>query len=541
MNTRLSHIIITLSIATLGALPACSGGDDEGLLLFPPMFGENGAIIDGTGGEAAPEETSSVEIDGLQVVLPNSVNASETPEGDFNGLTYQAAEPNMEVAGFFSQVGSTAGNASDLAGEVIAALNNESQLQTVNLISSQAANGGLFETQIVQIATTTATATNVTGLSNILIGAIGTVNGGAVTALPTSASGETTTNDFRVTLQISHDSAANSNIVGVGVSTADGYAAAEAALTSLLDGSNTAPSGYMQMTGVSSFSGAAPAKADFLWVVDNSGSMGQEQDAVAANAANFFDRMTQTGLDFRIGVITTDSASLKGGDFTDDKTTFQSNVTGLGGSGTESGIYFAEQALLGGGSLGTAGYPRTDSTLTVIMLSDEGDHYACYTGGRRVSGSPPCTGGTAFDFTDNVFLTNDVAVYSIIGLNASGQPGTCSSGVSGGPSAGSSNNADPSYYNLAAATGGSSSSICNTDYSPVLEAIAAQTAGKASEYVLQHAPVSSSISVSVDGASVPRNATDGFSYDAAGNSIVFAGGSLPAPGAAIAVSYTRFQ
>ncbi|MEQ9364581.1 MAG: hypothetical protein RIF32_10070, partial [Leptospirales bacterium] len=219
---------------------------------------------------------------------------------------------------------------------------------------------------------------------------------------------------------------------------------------------------------------------------------------------------------------------------------FQSNVTGLGGSGTESGIYFAEQALLAGGSPGAAGYLRADSTLTVIMLSDEGDHYACYTGGSRVSGANPCTGGTAFNFTDNVFLANNVAVYSIIGLNASGQAGACTSGVSGGPSAGSSNNADPSYYNLAAATGGGSSSICNTDYSPVLEAIASQTAGKASEYVLQHAPVSSSLSVIVNGESVPRNAANGFSYDAAGNSIVFAGSYLPAAGATIEVSYTRF-
>lgn len=539
MNHRLFHLLTLITISTFIVLPACSGGGDEGLLLFPPMFGGGEAIIDGTDGEATPEVTSSVEVDGLQVILPDTVTQAETPEGDFNGLTYQGN--TGEVAGFFSQVGSTAGNAADLASEIIAALNNESQLQTVNLISSQAASGGLFDTQLVQLSTTTTAATNVTGLSNILVNAIGTVSGGAVTALPTGATGETTATDFRITLQISHDNSANTNIVGVGVSTSDNYSQVEAVLGSLLDGSNTAPSGYVQMTGTSAFTGAAPAKADFLWVVDNSGSMGQEQSAVSTNAENFFDRMVQTGLDFRIGIITTDSSALKGGDFTNDKSTFQSSVTGLGGSGTESGIYFAEQTLLGGGSLATAGYPRTDSTLTVIMLSDEGDHYACYTGGSRVSGSPPCTGGTAFDFADNVFLDNNVAVYSIIGLNASGQAGTCSSGVSGGPSAGNSNNADSSYYNLAATTGGSSSSICNTDYSPVLEAIAAQTAGKASEYVLQHSPVSSSIAITIDGASVPRSAASGFSYDAAGNSIVFAGSYLPAAGTSIQVSYTRFQ
>lgn len=545
-NTRangFSHtIILTAMLAGVAVFPACSGGGDEGLLLFPPMFGgQQSQIIDGSGGEATPEETSSVEIDGLQVVLPNNVNAGETPEGDFNGLTYQGASTGPAISGFFSKVGSSATNATDLAGEVVTALNNESRLQSVNLISSQAASGGLFDTRIVQLAATTTAPTTVTGLSNILIETVGTASGGAVSALPNSAAGEATSSDFRITLQISHDASANSNIVGVGVSTTAGYTAAEAALTGLLDGSNTAPAGYLQLTGVSSFSGAAAAKADFLWVVDNSGSMGQEQNAVATNAANFFDRMTQTGLDFRLGVITTDSAALKGGDFTNDKTTFQTNVTGLGGSGTESGIYFAEQALLAGGSLAAAGYPRSDSTLTVVMLSDEGDHYACYTGGSRVSGAPPCSGGVTFDFASNVFLTNSVTVYSIIGLNSSGEAGKCSSGVSGGPSAGNANNADPSYFDLAAATGGSSSSICNTDYSPVLEAIAAQSAGKASAYVLEHTPVSNSLSVNINGVSVPRSATDGYTYDAAGNSIVFAGSHLPAPGASIQVSYTRFQ
>ena len=424
---------------------------------------------------------------------------------------------------------------------ILSALNQETQLQTVNLVSSQPATNGLFDTQLLQITVTTVAPTTATGLSNILILTIGTKTGGAITALPSATGDENETNEFRILLQISHDATGGTNIVGVGVSTADNYAAAEALLSSLLDGSNTAPTGYLQMTGTSTFAGAAQAKADFLWVVDNSGSMTEEQSSVATNAENFFDRMTLTGLDFRIGVITTDSSTLKNGGFTNDKSTFQSNVTGLGGSGIESGIYFAERALLGGGSVAAAGYPRSGATLTVIILSDEGDHYACYTGGSRISGATPCTGGTAFNFTDNVFLQSDVSVYSIIGLNASGEPGKCSSGVSGGPAAGDANNADQSYYRLAATTGGSSASICNTDYTPVLEAIAAKTAGKASEYVLSHTPVSSSLTVTVDGINVTRSAINGFTYDAAGNSIVFAGAAIPAPGATIEVNYTRFQ
>lgn len=544
MNTHKTIFHKLSGLATITSLtlfPACSGDDDGLFLLFPPMGGEAAVIPDGSSAGVA-EETATVDVDGLQIVLPNTVEQSGTPAGDFSGLTYQGTGATSgEVAGFFSQVNSSATNASDLAAEILSTLNSSSALSSVSVISSENAANALLDTQIVQLSVTTNSTTTVTGLSNTLISDIGTTTGGSVSALPSEAAGETTTDEFRVSLQVSHDANAGSNIVGVGVSTASGHTGVEAVLGGLLDGSNTAPSGFLMMTGESGFVGAAPAQADFLWVVDNSGSMSQEQAAVTTNAGNFFDRMTQTGLDFRIGVITTDSASLKGGDFTADKTTFQNHVTGLGGSGTESGIHFAEQALLSGGSLGTAGYPRSNATLTVVMLSDEGDHYACYNGGTRQSGASPCTGGTPFNFSDNVFLNNNVTVYSIIGLNNSGTPGTCSSGVSGGPSAGNANNADSSYYDLAVATGGGSSSICNTDYTPVLEAIAAKTAGKASEYRLQHTPISSSIAVKVNGVAVPRSATDGFSYDQAGNSIVFAGSHIPATGAPIVVSYNRFQ
>ena len=41
---------------------------------------------------------------------------------------------------------------------------------------------------------------------------------------------------------------------------------------------------------------------DIIWVIDESGSMSQEQQSMAANAVNFFNRAIAYGLDFRMGV-----------------------------------------------------------------------------------------------------------------------------------------------------------------------------------------------------------------------------------------------
>jgi hypothetical protein len=45
---------------------------------------------------------------------------------------------------------------------------------------------------------------------------------------------------------------------------------------------------------------------DVLWVIDNSGSMSEETNQVVVNFANFIDAFVGLGLDYHIGVVTTD-------------------------------------------------------------------------------------------------------------------------------------------------------------------------------------------------------------------------------------------
>jgi hypothetical protein len=117
--------------------------------------------------------------------------------------------------------------------------------------------------------------------------------------------------------------------------------------------------------------------ADIVFVVDGSGSMGDDQEAIANNAAAFFAGLS--GLDARYGVqaytdianpIATNGTFKTGGpgagEFTTDATTLATMVTavGSGGSSTENGLTALNNAL--------AWYPwRSGATKVLILVTDE--------------------------------------------------------------------------------------------------------------------------------------------------------------------------
>lgn len=521
-----------------------AGMSKENQFLLLQGLGCGALFKQGSGGSAAAaggsEEPATVVTENagaFEIIFPEEeIAKGATPEGDFEGITFHGEEEPL--SGFVGSIpGAGADSAADLAAAIIAAIGGMSEVNTVDIVSSQTIPD-VTDTVVLQLGLATLNDHTATELSNLLLALVGTnVTDGSVSNLPLSESQEGSGDEFRVVIQITRG-AGGESLIALGASLSSDYDELEAQLAGFLDGTNVTLGGASVIASSADFTATGPARADFLWVVDNSGSMSQEQSAVIANASNFFDRMDQTGLDFSIGVITTDSPNLRGVGFTADKTDFEAAVdAGISGSGTEAGIYYAEAALSEGGSVAAAG--KATAKLTVVMLSDEGDHYACKTGGSKNNGNPACTGGSPFDQTDNVFLSLGVKVYSIIGLDgSSGKPGVCDGGVAKATSA---NNADPAYFDLAKNTGGSSASICNTDYSAVLENIANQAAAASSDYRLSETPISSSLSVTVDGVAVPRSLTDGFFYNSATGSIIFAGDAIPAAGATILVAYRRFQ
>jgi hypothetical protein len=166
------------------------------------------------------------------------------------------------------------------------------------------------------------------------------------------------------------------------------------------------------------------ADTDVLFVIDNSGSMEEEQNNVIRNTAVFINELSQSDNAYRVGIITTDALDqghpgLDGGRLRMHRATqaalnaascgitpdtsaepyldrpdpadtqveakrcrlvedFKATVAslGTGGSGTECGLAAAKMALDPNNSVtrtANAGFLRADADLAVIYMSDEED------------------------------------------------------------------------------------------------------------------------------------------------------------------------
>ena len=126
---------------------------------------------------------------------------------------------------------------------------------------------------------------------------------------------------------------------------------------------------------------------DILWVVDNSGSMKNEQNALAFNFETFINQFVQNEADFQMAIITTDGRANKSGkpvpgsleELTDEKaqedqTNFIQNYqdmirVGTKGSGIEQGI----KTSLDFFQSHQESFLRPDAYFVVVYVSDEED------------------------------------------------------------------------------------------------------------------------------------------------------------------------
>jgi hypothetical protein len=129
------------------------------------------------------------------------------------------------------------------------------------------------------------------------------------------------------------------------------------------------------------------AAADILFVIDDSGSMGEEQANLAKNFDNFFATLKGSGLDYQVGIVTTDvdyeekAGRLQGDvkvlkpDTAELEQHFKTSVAvGTNGSTQEQGLEAIRLALTAPNKDATnAGFLREGSRLAVIIISDEED------------------------------------------------------------------------------------------------------------------------------------------------------------------------
>jgi len=256
--------------------------------------------------------------------------------------------------------------------------------------------------------------------------------------------------------------------------------------------------------------------ADVLFIIDNSGSMEEEQARLASNFEAFVLVLSESYADFQLGVATTDvgdAGALHGEVYTRDSTdledTFQTTVmVGTSGSKDERGFQSALLAL----DLNPT-FTRDDARLNLVFLSDEDDH------------SPDLVEVYLQEFR-SLAGTGGLLVHGIVG----DQPFGCAAG-------GTAANAGVRYIEAIKTVGGYRDSICAEDYSDVLSRIGLQVVGLNDTFLLNDLPEPQSIEVWVDRVTMPNRQADGWTYEPGENAIVFHGRSIPRPGMEIFVKY----
>jgi hypothetical protein len=94
------------------------------------------------------------------------------------------------------------------------------------------------------------------------------------------------------------------------------------------------------------------------------------------------------------------------------------------------------------------------------------------------------------------------------------------------------------YIDLANATNGITGSICDSSYASSLNFIQQQIISLTTQFRLSTVPDVSTIVVTVNGSTVPQNATNGWTYSSTNNSILFSGTAVPSASAIINVQFT---
>lgn len=291
-------------------------------------------------------------------------------------------------------------------------------------------------------------------------------------------------------------------------------------------GSALAQFGDFSGTQCEVFTTQGNATVDFIFVVDNSGSMSTYQTAVG-NVGNLFaTKLGNAGLDWRVAAIATDGASSRPFGTTVDTAYLTS--FGTSGGSTERQLQYGRskvQAMLPKAANSPSAI-RTSADLHLILLGDADDQ----------SSASAATYSTFFGDYDSA--GSKAVVHGIV----------CPQGQGCGET-----QANP-RKNLAviAATGGvlgdinSAQPVGNPQISATLDAIlSAAIAGTGKQ--LQKPPISATIKIAIEAggtvgtcntSDVPRDRTNGFDFDSATRRVVFFGACRPAgPGKKVAVSY----
>ncbi len=323
---------------------------------------------------------------------------------------------------------------------------------------------------------------------------------------------------------------------------------------------------------------------DLLWVVDNSGSMADEQANVAAVGQEMVALLSSTQLSWRLALTSTEEVAgsiVNSGvaGFTVSTPRAQAEAQsqawaaavgtlGVGGSGEERGLVVgqaaAQLALQNVSANENAMGFREGASVIVVHMSDEEDYSVKEASGGSDANCPENQGKqNRIEALKNQYLTlgqnpaiAGLTTFAIHGISPGPDPALyCDFNTGSGDCLGASHYGR-SYIEVAQATGGGSGSICG-DMGQVVQDIIRAGAGIASQLELTQPPISSTIRVVIADENgsfvgqpdVPRSRQNGFDYafelDVNANQvkhkIVFFGNARPPANRELMVAYRTWE
>jgi len=290
---------------------------------------------------------------------------------------------------------------------------------------------------------------------------------------------------------------------------------------------------------------------DFLWVIDNSGSMSNIRNFMSQNLTDFVTTLeSRRSLDWQMAVTITDNVDYQGDLVSgaggvrvvnrlssNPEAEWSSIINNIGGtshSGWEQGLESGRSAIENYGNE----FNRPNIPLVVVYISDEED-YSCESDCNNFSGLPENqTGWTAYDTNRYVShfqqlegaVGSQVIVYPMVHLAPLGLPDSCDDdyGYQGSR-----------YMQVQSDMGtGESLSLCESDLAASFNRVAQLTANRGVCFQLAYSAVSLlEMIVKVDGNGVAASASEGYEYDGAERSVCFNGSYVPQNGSQVEITY----
>lgn len=274
-------------------------------------------------------------------------------------------------------------------------------------------------------------------------------------------------------------------------------------------------------------------KVDILFMVDNSSSMLKYQNKFSSEVPAMISALNSTGLDYHIAITNSDIRSGAGGGKFVGSPKYFSNGTpnlvsslqarllqGQAGNDLEQGLDSVYRALQPSYLSGEgAGFLRDDALLAIVILTNEDDYSSVSTTTVR----------NYFDSLKRPFAA-DTKSWMMNFIGVTSISGSCST-------AAEFKEAGLRYMEIADYTGGIKESICDSTLSTAVSNMRKRIVEVMSEYRLDRVPVLSSIKVTKNGETVPKDDVNGWSYYAPSNSVRFHGTYQPTAYDTVNVNY----